>query len=459
LVIKLKAVNERWVLEEPLFKVMLKIGLPIAAVQVLNVVYNIVDLYWLGRYSTYAIAAINSSWPTFFLIISAFNGLLGAGNALVSQAWGAGKYDYAVKSACQLVSFAIIGGIPLALFTVMVSPYLLSFITVDPNVFNLAIQYISITAMGLPLFGVFGSIQSAYVSVGKSSIILLFMVISNALNMVLDPLFIFGWFGLPEMGAAGAALATILSEGIASLMALTYFFVRGLNDHKASRAYFIPDLEIFKKILRIGLPLSGSNFADASGFYVLAAIIGLMGTKALSAWGIGDRPFSIISIIDAGLLAACTTIVGQSIGAREFNRAKETAKRVLLLIVSLTALMVVPMVLLRLEIASFFSPLDYEVAYYASEFMLYMGPSLITLAILQVAGAVANGSGHTKPLMMLSMLRLWVLRNILAYLMGPGPIGLGVSGLWIGMSLSNVITGLVALTWIISYKWLKPVID
>jgi putative efflux protein, MATE family len=455
----LKTVNERWVLEGPLYKVMLKIGLPIAAMQVLNVVYNIVDLYWLGRYSTHAIAAINSSWPTFFLIISAFTGLFGAGNALVSQSWGAGKYEYAVKTACQLISFSIISGIPLALFTMMASPYLLSFITSDPNVYSTAIQYISIIAMGLPLFGIFGSIQSAYVSIGKSIVILWFMVISNLLNMILDPLFIFGWFGLPEMGAAGAALATILSEGFASLLAFTYFITRGLDNHMASRRYFIPDLEIYKKVLRIGLPLSGSNFAEASGFYVLATIIGLMGTKALSAWGIGDRPFSIVSIIDAGLLAACTTIVGQSIGAREFNRAKETVRKVLLIIVSLTTLMIAPIVLLRSEIASVFSPLDHEVAYHASEFMLYMGPSLITLAILQVAGAVANGSGHTKPLMALSMLRLWVLRNLFAYLMGPGPIGLGVRGLWIGMSLSNIVTGLVALTWIISYRWLKPVID
>jgi len=145
--------------------------------------------------------------------------------------------------------------------------------------------------------------------------------------MILDPIFIFGWYGLPEMGASGAALATILSQAVASLLALLFFLEKGLDGYRPHWSYFKPDLEVYRKILSIGLPLSGSSFAEASGFYVLAGIIGSMGTKTLSAWGIGDRPFSIISIIDAGLLAACTTIVGQSIGAGDYERARENSEK------------------------------------------------------------------------------------------------------------------------------------
>lgn len=450
--------NERWVLEEPLHKVMIKVGLPVAAMQVLNVVYNIVDLYWLGRYSTSAIAAINASWPTFFLIVSVFAGLFGAGNALVSQSWGAGKYDYAVKAASQLIGFAIIGGLPLGAAISLVSPYLLSLITADPEVLGAAASYISIIALGLPLFAISFAIQSAYISIGRSWVVLRFIIIGNILNMVLDPVLIFGWLGLPSMGAAGAALATVISEGMAWVMGLAYFVKRGLNGHRPSARYFAPDLSIYRKVIEIGLPLSGSSFAEASGFYVLALIIGSMGTKALSSWGIGDRPFSIISIITSGLIAATSTVVGQSIGARDFEKAKRVVKEVSAIIALVTALLVLPMIALRHQVASAFSPLDIEVASYAADFILYMGPSLVFFSMLQVASAVANGSGHTKPLMALSMLRLWALRNALAYPLGPGPLSIGVSGLWIGMALSNAITGLAAVAWLFSYKWLRPVI-
>lgn len=451
-------INEKWVLEEPLYKVMFKIGIPVAVMQVLNVAYNIVDLYWLGRYSTKAIAAINSSWPTFFLIVSGFAGLFGAGNALISQAWGAGKFSYALKVTCQLITLSIIGGAPIAFITFLISPYLLSFITSDIEVYVSAFHYISIIALGIPLWGMFGAIQSAYISIGRSSVILRFIVLGNLLNVVLDPIFIFGLLGMPEMGVSGAALATVLSHAFASTMGVIFFLKNGLDNHKCSWKFFIPDLGTYGKILRVGLPLSGSSLAESSGFYVLAGIIGSMGTKALSSWGIGDRPFSIISIIDAGLITACTTIVGQSIGARDFQRAKLTVMRVLILMIIVTTILVSPLIVFRNQVASFFAPLDVEVAFYASEFILYMGPSLIALAMLETARAVANGSGHTRPLMILSMLRLWLLRNILAYVFGPGPMSLGVKGLWIGMSLSNIITGIVALTWIFSNKWLKPIV-
>lgn len=451
--------DKRWVLEEPLYKVMLKIGLPIATMQVLNVVYNIVDLYWLGRYSTAAIAAINSSWPTFFLIVSAFMGLYGAGNSLISQAWGAGRYEYAVKVTCQLVSLSIIGGLPLALVAFLISPYLLGFIASDIEVYVNAVNYISIISLGIPIWGIFGSIQSAYISIGKSSVILRFVIVSNILNLILDPIFIFGLFGLPEMGAAGAALATVISHTLAMVLGFIYFSREGLYGYRYSWGYFKPRVDIYLKILRIGLPLSGSSLAEASGFYVLAGIIGLMGTKALSSWGVGDRPFSVISIVVAGLITACTTIVGQSIGAQDYQRAKLVVRNVLLLMISVTIAIVLPMIIFRYQIAMFFSPIDNEVVYYASEFILYMGPSLITLVMLETARAVASGSGHTKPLMILSMLRLWVLRNLLSFLLGPGPLNLGIRGLWIGMALSNVITGLTALFWIHMGKWLKPVID
>ena len=90
---------------------------------------------------------------------------------------------------------------------------------------------------------------------------------------------------------------------------------------------------------------------------------------------------------------------------------------------------------------------------------MIMGPSVIFFTLYLASGAVAHGSGHTKPVMAFGLLRLWVLRNILAYLFGPGPIGWGVVGLWIGMAISNYITGSLALWWILFGRWDKPVVE
>ncbi|MEM4685681.1 MAG: MATE family efflux transporter, partial [Sulfolobales archaeon] len=105
-----------------------------------------------------------------------------------------------------------------------------------------------------------------------------------------------------------------------------------------------------------------------------------------------------------------------------------------------------------------FAPSDSEVNQNAAEFLLIMGPSIIFFVMLRAAFSIASTSGHTKIVMTLSLFRLWVLRNLLTYIFGPGPVGLGVKGMWIGMSASNIITGVLALMWILRGSWLKPVI-
>ncbi|MEM0109957.1 MAG: MATE family efflux transporter [Desulfurococcus sp.] len=201
-----------------------------------------------------------------------------------------------------------------------------------------------------------------------------------------------------------------------------------------------------------------SSLSDAAGFTVLAAIISMLGSSALAAWGIGDRPFGVLDIIVGSILAASSTIIGQNLGAGNYEKARETAYKALLISIAITSLGVLVMIALRYNIANLFIPSDSEVIEYASDFILIMGPSIVFFTMLRTAFSVAQGSGHTRAVMYISIIRLWFLRNILSYLFGPGPLALGVQGLWIGMSLSNVITGLISLAWIFRGKWLKPVI-
>jgi len=158
------------------------------------------------------------------------------------------------------------------------------------------------------------------------------------------------------------------------------------------------------------------------------------------------------------LLAALSTIIGQNLGAENFRKAREAAYKALALAIGISSIGVFTMIALRYEVARIFIPSDPEVIQYASDFILIMGPSIVFFTMLRVAFSVAQGSGHTKPVMYISILRLWFLRNILACLYGPVPPSLGVKGLWAGMAVSNVITGLIALAWIGHGKWLKPVI-
>ena len=451
-------VDKAWVLREPLIKVMVKIGLPVGLIEAMRIVYNIVDVYWLGNYSAEALAGVSVAWPVISLVLSTFSGIYGAGVALISQYWGAREYENSLKVSGQMIFFTLTAGPVISVATITLSPYIFTLINTPVETRAPAYEYISVFSAGIPVFGLLESTLGVYMASGTPLVPLFLRSLGTVLNIVLDPLFIFGMLGLPEMGVTGAALATVLSELVAGALSLILVLRRGVRGVKMRMGYVKPDSIMLRLLVKTGLPLSGSALAEASGFTALAGIIGLAGSRALAAWSIGDRPLGVISIATAGLLTACSVVIGQSLGAGLHSKAREVAAKTLIYNMVITMLVVTPLIVFRDNMSSAFSPQDQVTASYASDFVLYMGLSLVFLSMLDTARAIASGSGHTKPIMYLSLLRLWGLRNILAYVLGPGPLGIGVKGLWIGMAISNVITGVVALAWITRYKWLKPVI-
>uniref|UniRef100_A0A7C2BKR7 MATE family efflux transporter n=1 Tax=Thermosphaera aggregans TaxID=54254 RepID=A0A7C2BKR7_9CREN len=450
--------DKQWVVKQPVLKTMLKLGLPIGVTQALQVVYSLTDMYWLGRLGREALAAVNATWPVLFLVIAGLAGLFQAGLALVSQYWGAGDYKRSLNAGGQLLVIAVGAGVPLGILSYMAIPVFLELIGVPGEVREGAVTYGRIFALGFAVFGLMESVLSIYSAAGDTLTIMKIRLIGVSLNIVLDPIMIFGLLGFPALGIAGAAIATLLSDLISGVISLTLLSTRGIRGEKLRRSDLKPDFSLIKKFFRIGLPISISSLSDAAGFTVLTGIISMMGASALAAWGVGDRPFSLLEILVGSILAALSTIIGQNLGAENFGKAREAAYKALVLAVGITSVGVLTLITVRYEVARLFIPSDPEVIQHASDFILIMGPSIVFFVMLRAAYSVAQGSGHTKPVMYIAILRLWFLRNILAYLFGPGPLSLGVKGLWTGMAISNLITGLIALAWIVHGKWLKPVI-
>lgn len=449
--------SKDWVLRESVVKVMIKLGLPIGVMQVLQVIYNITDMFWLGRLGREALAAVNATWPVVFLIVAGLVGILQAGISLVSQYWGAKDYESSMRAAGQVFLTVFLAGLPVSIVAYVTIPYIMQLIGVPQEVIPGAATYGRIFALGFVIFGLMDATVSIFSAVGDTMTPMKIRVFGVLLNVVLDPVLIFGLGPIQPLEIAGAAIATLLSDALATLLALR-ILMKGIKGEKLKLTHLKPQTQLLQKLVKIGLPLSISSIGEAGGFTLLTAIISMMGSAALASWGIGDRPLGLLDVFIASLLGATSTIVGQSLGAEMYGRARETALKTVLYGVLIATAGVSVYILLRREIVSLFTPSDAEVIQHAADFILYMGPSIIFFVMLRSAFSIASGSGHTKPVMFLSLFRLWVLRNVLAYLFGPGPLGIGVKGLWIGMSISNFVTGALALAWILRGSWLKPVI-
>ncbi|WP_457591476.1 MATE family efflux transporter [Geoglobus sp.] len=451
-------VNNNWVLEDGILKVMVKLGTPIAVGEAMNILYSMADIYWLGRIGRDALASVSASWPVIWLIVSVAAGIFSAGVALISQYWGKSDFKKAMMSGGQVLVLSIIFGIPIAISGFVLIGKFLAIIGVPATTLEPATEYARILALGIPLIAIYESISAIYTAAGDTITPLKIRSVGVVINVILDPILIFGYLNLPSFGVVGAATATVVSQFVVSVLSITYLGIRGVEGLRISLQNLKPKASFIKQILKIGYPISILMVSEAGGFVLLVHIISLLGPTPLAAWGIADRLLGLFHVFIAGLLGATSTMIGQSLGAQMEHRARTTAKKTALYGAAIMACGLFILIPMRYQIAYVFAPNDELLVKQVADFILIMGPSVIFFTIYLAARAVARGSGHTKPVMIFGMIRLWILRNSLAYLFAI-PVGLGVKGLWIGMAVSNYITGSLALWWIIFGKWDKAVIS
>ncbi len=442
-------------------KVMFVLSLPIMVSQLLQVVYNLTDTFWLGHLpasqSGSAVAGMQISWPLIWFLIAFSAGFGMAGVALVSQYMGAGDRGKADFSAAQVMSLAIILGVSTAVIGALFSPLFARFVTKDAEVVKNAVLYLRIIFLGLPFMFIAGVFQSVLSAEGDTVTPMHVNLFTITLNIVLDPILILGLLGFPRLGIRGAALATVFCQGIASVMAL-YILFSGKRGIRIYLKDLLPNLTWMKKIFKIGLPAAIGSGTTAFGFLVVIGIIGRVHNAevALAAYGIGDRMISLEFIIVDALSTAIATLIGQNLGANLTERVSEIAKKGLLIEIAITLIESVLLFALRVPLFKLFIPDRPDILSEGAKFVTIFMIGIPFFGIIGAISALFGGSGHNKPPMIVDIVRLWVLRIPLAFLLS---LKYGSVGIWWGMALSNIGAALIAFYFYFKGDWKKPVIE
>ncbi len=442
------------ILNGPIIKTLLVLGWPVIVSNALQMLYNLVDTYWLGKIGKEAVAAPTVGFPVVFLLISLGFGFSIAGVSLVSQHTGAGSAENANKAAGQVISFMFVSSLLLSAIGYWLAPTLLeTLMGVPEDVYPKALSYIRIIFSGLPLMFVFFAFRSLIRGIGDMITPMLVTGSSVIANMILDPLFIFGLGLMPGMGVSGAALATILSRGIASLVAIYLLFSGKLEIHIHLKDLLLK-LRWVKQILKIGLPSAIGQAGTAVGSVFLMGLISRLGVVAVSAYGIGQRLIRLLNVAIWGLASPLTTMIGQNIGAEQESRASSVAKRAYALSFSALITLALLVFLLRRPLFGVFID-DPEVIETGARFLSIFLWSIPFFGVYRLTSSVFRGSGHTKPPMIMSLIRLLPLRVGVSYLLAFGIVGinLGTDGIWLGLFTSNFIVGIMAFIWFLTGTW------
>jgi len=452
--------NRERILYGPIGRTLIWLGLPLMVVQLVNVSYNIADTYWLSRYSEIAYAAPRQVMPTFMLWNAIAQGLMAANLALIAQLIGARNYEEAKRYVSYFVSATLIVNAVVALIYFFMRPLIFRYIIrTPPLLYDDTMTYSGIITLDI-VFSAFTLTYSTILqSIGDTRTPAIINFAAASMNIILDPLMILGVrIGgvqiIPPMGVAGAAYATIASR-FAGLLLL-------LNRLSSKYPYLKPkftvdiDRDWLLRSIRIGAPVSLMMASNSLAFMFQNGLINQFGEYVAAAASIG---LTLMDLADAtlwGFTSSVSVMVGQALGAGLPGRARSVALRAAFYIGLSTLAGAIVVYFLRNGFISAFTS-NPVIASEADLFVSIFLPSLPFFALFFIGMSVGRGSGHTLFPTITGVIRLWVIRIALGYLLAI-QLGLGSLGIWIAMSLSNYLAGIIMVPWIAWGNWVIPVL-
>lgn len=404
-------IEENKLLKGDLRKNLLKISLPTMFGFVLQAVYDIVDMIWVGRISASAVAGV-TIFSTVFWLVSVLNEIIGSSSvSLISQSYGKGDMERTQLIVEQTLVFkALVAIIAAIIISITLEP-LLGFFTTDELVLRAALDYGYIRIFFLPIMFSSYSVNTALRCLGDTKTPMKIMIVSAVLNIILDPIFMFETVpgtSIPGfgMGVFGAALATVISTIVAFLIGF-YILLKGKNKLKIDfKGLFKLNWKIDKKLLTIGLPTGMEVLMRNLSGIIILRFVADYGTNTIAAAGIGTRLFNFAFMPIVGIVMGASTIVGQALGAEDLERATDTAKfsaKVNIIMMSVVAIisLLFPDKIMKIFID------DLDVMKIGIPMVRILTPSLIFAGWAMGLGSVFSGSGHNTPFLISSLVSRW----------------------------------------------------
>ncbi|HSC60530.1 MAG TPA: MATE family efflux transporter [Rhizomicrobium sp.] len=429
-------------LEGSIVRSLVLLALPMMGTNILQVAYQLVDAFWVGRLGAAAVAAVSLTMPVMFVLVAAGMGFAIAGTTLIAQYTGARDHEMVDHVAAQTLLTIVAVGVVFGMLGVVVTPWLLHLMGVTPEVFGNALSFLRVIFIALPFTFLYAMAQSLMRGVGEVKAPLYIVATTVVLNFFLDPILIFGRFGLPALGVMGAAVATLIAQAIAAGVALWLLFGGRYGIHVRWRD-FRPDFAFVKRAFLLGYPASIEQSARGIGMTVMTFLIVSFGTVVMASFGVATNVINVVVIPAMGFSMATSTLVGQNIGAGNVQRAEETAR--LSALVTFVALSVVGVLcyFLATPIVRFFVPESPPVIAEGARVIRIVSWSFGFVGLQFALMGVLRAAGEMLAAMTTGLISQWALQLPIAYLLSKHT-GLGADGLWWALPVSNIATAFIA---------------
>jgi putative MATE family efflux protein len=421
----------------PITRHLLKTTSFMLVTMVFQTLYFLIDLYWVGRLGTDAVAAVGIAGNLTFIVL-ALTQMLGVGTtSVISHAVGRRDHEQALALFNQSQVLAMLTGVLFLIVGFAVRLPYSHAMSADAATATLAGDYLLwfIPAMALQFALV--AMGSALRAIGNFKTGMLVSTVTVIINMILAPFLIFGWGTGHAFGVAGAAMSSLVAIVI-GLIWLTTYFLRKNSFLNFVVADWKPRFDLWWKMLAIGLP-AGFEFAMMAVYMlVVYAVSRPFGAAAQAGFGIGMR------VIQAGFMPvvalgfSVAPVAGQNFGARQAQRVKHTFRDGALMAVGVMLLFAIACNIAPAALVGIFSR-DPSVIAIGAEYLRIISWSYVASGLIFVASSTFQAMGNTIPSLLTSVVRI-SLTAIPAVILSRLP-GFELHWLWY-LSLGSVYTAL-----------------
>lgn len=427
----------------PIGWMLVRLSLPMLVGIVAMMAFNVVDTFFIGRLGTLPLAAMTLTFPV-VMVIGSFTIGLGVG-AMVAVSRSIGEGDRSqirryTTDALTLAGLCVLGLAGIGLATI--EP-LFRLLGATEDMMPFIRQYMVIWYPGMVVYIVPIVGNNIIRATGDTLTPSIVMLVGIALNAVLDPLLIFGLGPFPALGVAGAAIATVASRALTLAVAL---WVLQFREHLLASPW--PGgrvlVESWRTILRIGLPVAVSNIIIPVALGVVTRLVTRFGTVSVAGFGVATRIESFGLALIYALSSGISPFVGQNFGAGRLDRVRRGLGYARAFCLGWGLLLLVVFLLFGRTLTTYFDPAPGAIRA-ASLYLWIISASLGLRGVHQVTWTALNVLGRPYDSLFLEFLLAFGLWIPLA---SAGARVAQLAGVFGGLSLANLLAGVVAYVWI-----------
>lgn len=422
---------------------LIKLALPIMGTSFIQMAYNMVDMIWVGKAGSSAVAAVGTAgfFPWLAMAFVAISRV--GGEVQVAQSMGKNDAEETKSYIKAAIEVNIILSLIYTLVLLIFKDSLIGFFNLgDASVISMSKKYLVIVALGMIFYFINPIFTAIFNGMGNSKDPFRINTVGLITNIILDPLLILGIGPVPKLGVEGAAIATVFSQFIVTMYFIVMIIKRN-NEYFKVKLFRKISLEYYKSLCKLGMPVAIQSGMFTIFSMLLGVIVASWGPVAIAAQKVGSQIEAISWMTADGIAVALSSFVGQNYGATKYDRINKGFKITLGIATVLGIITTSILIFAGKQIFTIFIN-EADAIKEGASYLKILGYSQLFMCVEIITAGAFKGIGRTYiPSIILTVLT--GARVPMAYFLSR-PELLGLSGVWWSISISSILKGILMIS-------------